>query len=320
MTQKPEKLILFAGSSIPELGGAIASNLEIKLGEVDLTRFSNGEIHVRYVDNVRGTHAFVLQTLSPPVNDNLMELLIMIDALKRASAAKISAVIPHYGYARQDRKATGREPITAKLVADLLTIAGIDRLLTMDLHAGQIQGFFNVPVDHLTAVPILSSYFVSKGLENLVVVSPDVGRVNVAKKYADTLGANLAILHKSRPGPNESEVTHVVGKVKDKTALLIDDMIDTAGTLVTSAEALRARGTKGVYTAATHALLSGPAVERLAASPIKEVVVTDTVPVPPDKKLPKLTILPIAELLAEAINIVFEHKSISALFSGQNQG
>lgn len=320
MAKNNAEFMIFAGNSVPELGAAIAQNLKMELGKVELTHFSNGEIYVRYLDNVRGRHVFVLQTLSHPVNDHFMELLIMIDALKRASAAKISAVMPHYGYARQDRKATGREPITAKLVADLLTVAGIDRLLTMDLHAGQIQGFFNTPVDHLTAVPILSAYFAKKRLRNLVVVSPDVGRVHVAKKYADALGARLAILHKSRPGPNKAEITHIVGEVKGKTALLIDDMIDTAGTLVSSAEALKRDGTKDIYTAATHAILSGQAVERLAASPIKEVVVTDTVPVPGNKKLPKLTTLSIAELLAQAIKIVFEHQSVTALFKGTNQG
>lgn len=313
------RLMVFSGQSNPELGEEIARHLGISLGEVQLSHFSNGEIYVRYGESVRGTDAFVVQTISQPVNDNLMELLIMVDALKRASASRISAVVPHYGYARQDKKTAAREPITAKLVADLLTVAGVNRVLTMDLHAAQIQGFFDKPVDHLTAVPILASYFKDKDFDKLVVVSPDVGRVKVAKKYADRLGAELAILHKIRPAHNVTEVSQIIGDVEGKVCLMIDDMIDTGGTLVTGAETLVKRGAKEVYACATHPILSGPAIERLQKSPIKELVVTNTLPVPLEKRIEKIKIVSIASLFAQAIRNVHEDLSVSELFEGDNQ-
>jgi ribose-phosphate pyrophosphokinase len=314
-----KRLMIFCGRSNQELGQEIADFLKTRLGRVKISTFSNGEIYVHYQESVRGADVFVIQTLCAPVNDNLMELLIMIDALKRASAARISAVIPHYGYARQDKKMTAREPISAKLVADLLGVAGIDRLVTMDLHAGQIQGFFNVPVDHLTALPLLASYFKKKELDDLVVVSPDVGRVKMAKKYADKLGAQLAILHKTRPAHNLAEVTHVIGKVKGRPALIIDDMVDTAGTIVGGAETLIEKGAREVYACATHPLLSGPAMKRIAESPIKELVVTNTLPIPSEKMIDKFKILSIAPLFAQAIRNVHEDKSVSQLFEGDEQ-
>jgi ribose-phosphate pyrophosphokinase len=314
-----KRLMIFCGRSNQELGQEIADFLKTRLGRVKISTFSNGEIYVHYQESVRGADVFVIQTLCAPVNDNLMELLIMIDALKRASAARISAVIPHYGYARQDKKMTAREPISAKLVADLLGVAGIDRLVTMDLHAGQIQGFFDVPVDHLTALPLLASYFKKKELDDLVVVSPDVGRVKMAKKYADKLGAQLAILHKTRPAHNLAEVTHVIGKVKERPALIIDDMVDTAGTIVGGAETLIEKGAREVYACATHPLLSEPAVERIAKSPIKELVVTNTLPIPSEKMIDKFKILSIAPLFAQAIKNVHEDKSVSRLFEGDEQ-
>lgn len=313
------RLMLFCGQSNPELGEEIAKHLGINLGEVQLSHFSNGEIYVRYGESVRGTDAFVVQTISQPVNDNLMELLIMVDALKRASASRISAVVPHYGYARQDKKTAAREPITAKLVADLLTVAGVNRVLTMDLHAAQIQGFFDKPVDHLTAVPILASYFKDKNFDKLVVVSPDVGRVKVAKKYADRLGAELAILHKIRPAHNVTEVSQIIGDVEGKACLMIDDMVDTGGTLVTGAETLVKRGAKEVYACATHPILSGPAIERLQKSPIKELVVTNTLPVPIEKRIEEIKVVSIAPLFAQAIRNVHEDLSVSELFEGDNQ-
>lgn len=307
-------MMIFAGSSCPELGAAIANHLNAELGDVKLKRFSNGEIYVRFQQSVRGASIFLIQTLSAPVNDNLMELLIMCDALKRASAERMSVVIPHYGYARQDKKSTAREPITAKLVADLLQVAGAQRVITMDLHQGQIQGFFDRPVDHLTALPILASRFEEMDLANLVVVSPDVGRVKTAKRFADLIGAGLAILHKGRPEHNVAEITHIIGTVKGKTCVIIDDMIDTAGTLCAGAETLMAHGAKEVYACATHAVFSGPAVERLAASPLKEIVVTDTIPVDEDKRIDRITVLSVAPLFAHAILNVYEDQSVSEIF------
>ncbi|MDI6715535.1 MAG: ribose-phosphate diphosphokinase [Actinomycetota bacterium] len=318
-SEETKRLMLFSGRSNPALGREIAEHLGIQLGKVEVASFSNGEIYVRYLESVRGADVFVVQTLSEPVNDNLVELLIMVDALKRASAHRIFAVVPHYGYARQDKKAAAREPITAKLVADLLTTAGINRMITVDLHAGQIQGFFNVPVDHLMGLPLLAGYFKEKNLKDLVVVSPDVGRVKMAKRYADKLGASLAILHKTRPAHNVAEITHVIGEVKGHSCLMIDDMVDTAGTLTTGAQALIDHGAKEVYASATHAVLSGPAVERIKNSVIKELVTTNTIPVPEHKMIPKFKVLSISGLLAQAIRNVYEDRSVSALFDGQNQ-
>lgn len=314
-----KKLSIFAGNSNLPLGEAIAAHLDRSLGAIELFYFSDGEIFVRFQESIRGSEVFLIQTMTTPVNKNLMELLVMVDAAKRASAANINAVIPYYAYARQDKKMAAREPVTAKLVADLLSAAGIDRLITMDLHAGQIQGFFNVPVDHLLALPILARYFKQKKFKNLVVVSPDTGRVKLAKRYADRLGGSIAILHKGRPAHNVAEITHVIGDVKGKTALLIDDMIDTGGTLVTAAQTVIEHGAGEVYATATHAVLSGPAIDRLAASPIVEFVTTDTVPLPAEKRIPKMKVLSIAPLFAHAIGNIFEDLSVSELFDGDDQ-
>ncbi len=314
-----KKLMIFSGRSYPELGRQIAGHLGISLGRVELKTFSNGELYVRYEESVRGSDAFVIQTCSEPINDNLMELLLMIDALKRASAKRISAVIPYYGYSRQDKKTLAREPISARLVADMIRVAGADRILTMDLHAGQIQGFFSGPMDHLTAVPLLASY-ISRNVDNdIVVVSPDAGRVKMAKKYADHLGVPIAILHKRRPGHNQAEVLHIVGEVKGKTAVLVDDMIDTAGTLAASSEALAGAGAKEIYACATHGIFSGPAKERLDASPLKKVVVTDTLPIPEERRSSKVEVLSIASIFANTIASVFKDESVSELFGGDNQ-
>lgn len=313
-----EKLMLFSGSSNPELASRIAARLGTKLAKVELSRFSDGEVYVRCLESIRGANVFVFQSICQPVNANLVELLVMLDALKRASAYKVSAVIPYYGYSRQDKKTAAREPITAKLIADLLTTAGIDRMVSMDLHAGQIQGFFNVPVDHLTALPLLVRYFKKKHLKDLVVVSPDVGRVKIAKKCADRLKGELAILHKTRPTHNVAEVAQVIGDVKGKTALLIDDMIDTAGTLVGGAEALVKAGASKVYACATHAILSPPAVDRLMTSSIEEVVVSNTVVVGEDKQFFKLKTVDVSELFAKAVGNIYRDGSVSSLFQGED--
>lgn len=309
-----KETLIFSGTSNPGLAEKISANLGLPLGGVDISRFSNGEIYVRFNESVRGGDIYVIQSLSNNVNDALMELLIMIDALKRASAGAITAVIPHYGYARQDKKSKAREPITAKLIADLLTVAGINRLATVDLHADSIQGFYNMPVDHLTALSILSGYFKEKQLKDLVVVSPDVGRVKTAKKFSDMLNAELAILHKSRPKANVAEITHVVGDVAGKVALVVDDMIDTAGTICEAAKAVIQNGATKVYAAATHPILSGPAVKRLEESLFVEIVLTDTITIPKDKMLDKFTILSTAPLLAKMIENIHSNKSVSTLF------
>lgn len=311
-----KELMVFGGSSNPELAKAVAADLKIELGKVEISRFSNGEIYVRFQQSVRGGDLYLIQTLADGINNSLMELLVMIDAAKRASADAITVVIPHYGYSRQDKKTKAREPITAKLVADLLSVAGLDRLVSVDLHAGSIQGFFDVPVDHLTATSALSDYFKSKKIENLVVVSPDVGRVKTAKKYSDYLGANLAILHKARPDHNTAEIQHVVGEVEGKTALIVDDMVDTAGTVVEAANALLENGVTDIYVAATHPILSGPAVERLGKAPIKEIIFTDTIPIAKEKMLPKMKILSLAPLIALTIKNIHEDGSVSSLFRG----
>lgn len=311
-----KQIMVFSGSSSIELGKAVAANLGIESGEVELSRFSNGEIYVRFLQSVRGGDLYLIQTLANHVNDSLMELLVMIDAAKRASADAITVVIPHYGYSRQDKKTKAREPITAKLVADLLSVAGLDRLVSVDLHAGSIQGFFDVPVDHLTAVSALSDYFKEKKIKDLVVVSPDVGRVKTAKKFSDYLGAGLAILHKARPNRNMAEIHHVVGEVEGKVALIVDDMVDTAGTIVEAASALIKNGATDVYAAATHPVLSEPAVERIEKSPIKEIVFTDTIPIPKEKMLPKMKVLSLAPLIGLTIKNIHEDGSVSSLFRG----
>lgn len=321
-TQHSKRLMLFSGRSNPVLGEKIADKLGIQLGDIALKTFSNGEIYARYRENIRGSDLFLVQSLSTPVNDSFVELLIMIQAARLASARRITAVMPWLGYCRQDKKSAGREPITAKLVADMLQVAGADRVLTMDLHTGQVQGFFDIPVDHMTALSISSSYFkmMGKGPDEMVVVSPDVGGVKRAKKFADKLGADLAILTKARPEHNVAEITQVIGDVKGKIAIMVDDMIDTAGTIAEGAKALiDGEGTLEVYATATHPVLSGPAYERLEQSPVKEVVVTDTLPLNPDKKTSKIKVLSIASILADTIQSVFRDESVSRLFEGDDQ-
>jgi len=307
-------MMVFAGTHNRELSEDIARHLGIELGNIKISKFANGEIYVRYLESVRGADIFLVQSICSPVNSAIMELLIMIDAAKRASARCITAVIPHYGYARQDKKSAAREPITAKLVADLLTVAGAERVITMDLHQGQIQGFFNQPVNHLTALPILSDYFEGLGLEDMVIVSPDVGRVKAAKKMADMLGASLAILHKGRPEHNVAEITHVIGEVEGKNCILADDMIDTAGSVTEGARALVQKGAARVWVAATHGIFSPPAFERIDSAPIEEVVITNTLPVPEERQHGKIRVLSVAPLFARAIQNVYNDESVSELF------
>jgi ribose-phosphate pyrophosphokinase len=314
MGQMSKRMMVFSGTANPEIADGIAEQLGIELGNVKIRTFANGEIYVRYLESVRGADVFIVQSMCQPVNSALMEMLIMADAARRASARTITAVITHYAYARQDKKSAAREPITAKLVADLITVAGVDRVITMDLHQGQIQGFFNTPVNHLTALPILASYFESKHLDHCTVVSPDVGRVKVCKKLADMLGATLAIMHKGRPEHNVAEITHVIGDVDGRTCIVADDMIDTAGSITAGAKALIAAGAKEVYVAATHGIFSPPAFERIDASPVMEVVVTNTLPVSDDHRHGKLHVLSVAPLFARAIQNVYDDESVSELF------
>jgi ribose-phosphate pyrophosphokinase len=305
---------IFSGTSHPELSKRIANILGKELSKINISRFSGGEIYARLTDNVRGASAYVIQTCTHSVNDDLMELFIVIDALKRASAKSITAVIPHFGYARQDKKSSSREPISAKLVADLLTTAGIDRIITMDLHSDQIQGFFNLPVDHMTAMPTLASYIKEKKLKNPVVVAPDTGRAKTAKKLSDRIEAPLVILHKTRPEHQKAEIMHIVGDVKGKTPIMIDDMIDTAGTATRGVEMLREQGCLDeIYFLSTHGIFSGPAVERMNSARFKEIVVTDTIPVT-GKDIKGLKIVSAAPLFAEAIKRSYENLSISSLF------
>lgn len=308
-------LRVFYGTSHPELGEKIVKNLGLDAGKIKLSRFAGGEIYTRILENVRGASCVIIQTCTQKVNEDLMELFIIIDAMKRASARSVNVVIPHFGYARQDRKAASREPISARLVANLLETAGADRIVTMDLHSDQIQGFFNIPMDTLTALPLFVNYIKAKNLADLVVVAPDTGRAKVAKKLADRVGAKLAILHKVRAEHHKSEVTHVVGDVKGKTVILTDDMIDTAGTMTNGVDALRAQGCNSdIYVMATHGIFAGPAVERMTKANFKEVVVTDSLPIPKEKQFPGLKILSSAELLAEAIRRNYDNKSITSLF------
>ena len=309
------ELRVFYGTSHPELGERITKFLGIKAGDIKVSRFSGGEIYARINENIRGSSCVIIQTCTQEVNSDLMELFIVIDAMKRASAKSISVVIPQFGYARQDRKAASREPISARLMANLLETAGADRIVTMDLHSDQIQGFFNIPMDTLTSLPILSNNIKEKNLKDIVVVAPDTGRAKVAKKLADRVGAQLAILHKVRGAHHQSEVTHVVGDVKGKTVIITDDMIDTAGTITNGVGALRAEGcNKDVYVVATHGIFSGPAVERMNKAGFAEVVVTDTVPIPKEKQFKGLKILSSAELLGEAIRRNYDNQSITSLF------
>ena len=309
---------IFTANSNPEFAGKIADHLGLALGKAEVGKFSDGEIFVNIGETVRGSDVFVVQSTCSPVNDNIMELLIMIDAFKRASAGRITAVIPYFGYARQDRKAKARDPISAKLVADLIATAGADRVLTMDLHAPQIQGFFNIPVDHLVGMPVLSKYYKNKikasGNET-VVVSPDLGSVTRARAFAQKIDVPLAIVDKRRPKANVSEVMNIIGDIKDKDIILLDDMIDTAGTIVNSANALKERGAKNVYACCTHAVLSGPAIERIQESAITELMVLDTVPLTPEKQIDKIKTMSVANVFGEAIERIYEDLSVSTLFS-----
>ena len=306
---------ILAGNSNRPLAEAVAAELGLSLSNAEVGKFSDGEISITLPQTVRGRDVFIIQSTSIPVNDNLMELLIMIDACKRASAGRITAVMPYFGYARQDRKARPRDPITAKLVADILTSAGADRVLTMDLHAAQIQGFFDIPVDHLYGAPLLAKYFKKKMDENWVVVSPDVGSVGRARNFASRVDASLAIVDKRRPRANAVEVMNVIGDVKGKSCILLDDMIDTAGTICQGAQALVNNGAKEVYACCTHGVLSGPAMERLTASPIKEIIVLDTIDLPESvKSNPKIKVLSVAKLIAKAITSIYSDASLSAIY------
>jgi ribose-phosphate pyrophosphokinase len=315
MHSNGKKIKVFAGNSSKDLAQKICKELGLPLGEAHVSKFSDGEISVNIAESVRGVDVFLVQSTSiPDVNTYLMELLIMIDALKRASAGRITTVIPYYGYARQDRKAKARDPISAKLVADLITAAGADRILTMDLHAPQIQGYFNIPVDHLIGGPILSNYFSTLKIEDLVVVSPDMGSVTRARAFADKLDVPIAIIDKRRPKANVSEVMNIIGEVKGKNVILIDDMIDTAGTITNGANALREMGAKDIYACCTHAVLSGPAAERIENSVIKELVALDTIHIDESINMPKLKQLSVAPIFAESIKRIFNNDSVSTLF------
>lgn len=305
---------VFAGNSHPQLAEEIASIMGKPLGKATVNTFSDGEISVNLWETVRGVDCYIVQSTCDPVNNNLMELLIMVDAMKRASAGRINAVIPYYGYARQDRKTKARDPITSKLVADLLVAAGVDRVVTMDLHAAQIQGYFNIPVDHLVGMPILVKYYKEKNLDDLVVVSPDHGSVTRARNVAQYLDCPIAIVDKRRPEPNKSEIMNIIGNIEGKNCILIDDMIDTAGTITNAANALKDLGAKAVYAGATHPILSGPAIERIENSAIEELVLLNTTPIAEAKKIDKMKILSVAPLFAEAMIRIFTNDSISKLF------
>lgn len=305
---------VFTGNSHTELAEEIASIMGKPLGKATVTKFSDGEISVNLWESVRGIDVYIVQPTCNPVNDNLMELLIMIDAMKRASAGRINAVIPYYGYARQDRKAKARDPITAKLVANLIVAAGADRVVTMDLHANQIQGYFDIPVDHLVGMPILARYFKEKALENVCIVSPDHGSVTRARNMAEYLNCPIAIVDKRRPEPNKSEIMNIIGDIEGKNCIIIDDMIDTAGTITNAANAIKELGATAVYACATHPILSGPAVERIENSVIEELVLLNTIPMPEDKKIDKMKFLSVAPIFAEAMTRVFTNGSISKLF------
>ena len=314
-----KEIKIFSANSNREVAEDIARCLGLPMGKSQVVTFSDGEISVSIQESVRGSDIFVVQSTSYPVNDNLMELLIMIDALKRASAGRITAVIPYFGYARQDRKAKARDPITAKLVANMITAAGADRVLTMDLHAAQIQGFFNIPVDHLLGVPILAPYFMEHFADcqdDLVVVSPDLGSVNRARQFATRIDAPLAIVDKRRPKANVSQVMNIIGNVEGKKVILVDDMIDTAGTICNAARAMIEKGgAKEVYACATHGVLSGPAIERIQDSPIKEMVLLDTIQLPEEKKIDKITVLKVGPVFAKAIERIYEDLPVSPLFT-----
>ncbi len=316
-----KRLMLFSGRSNPDLALKIADKLGITLGEVELKTFANGETYVRYCESIRGCDVFIVQSGNAPVNDHLVELLIMIQAAKLASAKRITAVIPWFPYSRQDKKSAPREPVTAKLVADALESAGVDRVVTMDLHAGQIQGFFSIPVDHMTALQLFAQYYRDRGLmgEQIVAVSPDVGRAKFARRFGKMLEADLAILNKTRPEHDTAEVTEVIGHVEGKVAIMIDDMILTGGTLIAGAKALREAGATEVYACATHGLFPGDAFEKIEASELTQVTVTDTVPIDPINRPDNIDVLPVSGLLAETIMNIFADDSVSAIFAGENQ-
>ena len=306
---------IFSGNAHPQLAREICGFLKVPLGSIQLTRFSDGECYCQVLENVRGNDVFAIQPVSPPVNENLMELLILMDALKRSSASRITAVLPYYGYARQDRKDKPRVPISAKLVADLISAAGADRVLTLDLHAPAIQGFFNIPVDHLFAAPVLIDQVARLRIPNLVIVSPDAGGVERARAYAKRLNASLAIIDKRRTEKNVPEILHVIGEVRGMNALIVDDIVDTAGTIIGTVKALKQEGAQKIYACFTHAVLSGPAVERLRGSELEQVLITDTIPVDEQKRAAaRLQVLSIAPLLGEAIRRIHTNSSVSSLF------
>jgi ribose-phosphate pyrophosphokinase len=315
------RLKIFALNSNRPLAEKIAAAVGVELGKSSVTQFSDGEIQVNIEESIRGSHVYVIQSTSSPVNDNLMELLIMIDALKRASAKTINVVMPYYGYARQDRKARAREPITAKLVANMIEKAGATRMLTLDLHAVQIQGFFDIPVDHLMGAPLIANYFLEKGIsgDDVVVVSPDHGGVTRARKLAEFLKAPIAIIDKRRPKANVAEVMNIIGKVDGKTCVLIDDMIDTAGTITLAANALKEAGAKSVYASCTHPVLSGPALQRISDSAIERLVVTDSINLPENRKIEKIDEVSVGELMGDAIKRIHENKPVSPLFETKKQ-
>ena len=316
MNTSGSEIKILAGNASKDLAEKIAKQLGTKVLDCEVGTFSDGEICVNMNETVRGCDVFVIQSTNSPVNDNLMELLIMIDALRRASAGRITAVIPYYGYARQDRKAKARDPITAKLVANLITAAGADRVLTMDLHAAQIQGYFDIPLDHLLGGPLLAEYFNEKNIEDLVVVSPDLGSVARSRKFANTLNGEvpIAIIDKRRPKANVCEVMNIIGDVEGKNVILLDDMIDTAGTIVNAVAALKKFGAKDIYACCTHAVLSGPAIERIDNSEMKELVVLDTIKLPEEKHLDRIKIKSVAPIFAEAIEKIFSNEPVSVLF------
>ena len=308
-------LRLFACNSHPELAQEIAEHMGVELSKSTVTKFSDGEISVSIWESVRGKDCFIIQSTCEPVNDNIMELLIMADALRRASARSVTAVIPYFGYARQDRKAKARDPITSKLIANMITAAGVNRVITMDLHAAQEQGFFDIPVDHMLGQPMLTDYFKLKDLEDLVIVSPDHGSVTRARNMAKPFNVPIAIIDKRRPEPNKSEIMNIIGDVEDKNCVILDDMIDTAGTICNAAKALKDLGARNVYACATHAVLSGPAIERIEESPIKEMVLLNTIPIPEEKRLKKITVLSTGHIFAETISRVYSNKPISVMFN-----
>jgi len=320
-----KKLMLFAGQGNEELTREIAECLDVPLGEIKLSTFSSGELYARFGESIRGADVFIVQSHCEPINDRIMQQLLMLDAAKRASARRITAVCPFYGYARQDRKAEGREPISARLLADLLTVAGADRVVSVDLHTGQIQGFFDGPVDHLTAVPLLADHIAREVQGDVVVVSPDAGGLKLARRFANCLGdagveSDLAFIDKRRPKGthNVAEATEVVGNVDGSVCVLVDDMIDTAGTITSAVNLLMERGAAEVWVTATHGVLSGPAVDRLKNAPVRQVVVTNTLPIPDDKRFDALQVLSIAPTIAEALDAVFEDTSVSEIFRGDN--